>query len=143
MIGLITAIISGICMSLQGVFNTRLSEKIGSWETNTIVQSTGLILTLVILFFFGKGDFKSIRDVNKFYLLGGVLGVVIIFTVMQSISSLGTTVGIGAILVAQIATAAAIDAFGLFGSKKVSFGINEIIGIVLMIAGIVVFKWKF
>ena len=58
MIGLITAIISGISMSLQGVFNTRLSEKIGTWETNTFVQATGLILSLIILFFF--------RDLNSF-----------------------------------------------------------------------------
>lgn len=143
MLGIISAIISGISMSLQGVFNTRLSEKIGSWETNTIVQASGLILTLIILFFFGKGNFKNVKEVNKLYLLGGVLGVIIIFTVMLSIKTLGTTVGIATILVAQLAAAALIDAFGLFGSEKVTFGINEIIGIVVMIAGIIVFKWKF
>ena len=48
-------------MSLQGVFNTRLSDKIGSWETNTIVQASGLILTLIVLFFFGNGNFKEIK----------------------------------------------------------------------------------
>ena len=42
MFGFICAIISSIAMSLQGVFNTRLSEKIGSWETNTLVQASGL-----------------------------------------------------------------------------------------------------
>lgn len=143
MFGFICAIISGIAMSLQGVFNTRLGEKIGSWETNTIVQASGLVITLIILLFFRKGDFRAIRDVNKLYLLGGALGVIIIFTVMMSISSLGTTVGIGTILIAQITAAAIIDAFGLFGSDKITFGANEIIGILLMIAGIVIFKCKF
>ncbi len=38
MLGIILAIISGAAMSIQGVFNTRVSEKIGVWETNTIVQ---------------------------------------------------------------------------------------------------------
>lgn len=143
MFGFICAIISGISMSLQGVFNTKLSEKIGSWETNTIVQASGLIITLVILLFFRKGDFKAIKDVNKFYLLGGALGVVIIFTVMKSISTLGTTVGIGTILIAQITAAALIDAFGLFGNSKITFGNNEIVGIILMIVGIIIFKCKF
>lgn len=143
MFGFICAIISGIAMSLQGVFNTKLSEKIGSWETNTIVQGSGLLITLIILFFFRKGDFKAIRDVNKLYLLGGALGVIIIFTVMKSISSLGTTIGIGTILVAQISAAAIIDAFGLFGNDKIAFGTNKILGIILMIVGIVLFKWKF
>ena len=58
--GFICAIVSGIAMTLQGVFNTRLEGKIGTWETSTIVQGTGLILALIILFFAGKGDFKNI-----------------------------------------------------------------------------------
>ena len=62
---------------------------------------------------------------------------------MKSIGTLGTTIGIGTILVAQLAAAAVINAFGLFGSEKITFGFHEIIGLVLMIAGIVVLKWKF
>lgn len=142
MIGFICAIISGISMTLQGVFNTRLSEKIGSWETNTIVQASGLALTLIILLFFRKGDFRAVKEVNKLYLLGGVLGVIIIYTVMMSIGGLGTTLGIGTILVAQLASAGIIDYFGIFGSEKTSFGMSQIIGIVVMIAGIIIFKWK-
>lgn len=142
MMSIIFAIISGIAMSLQGVFNTRLGEKIGTWETNVLVQASGLVLTLIILFFFGKGDFKAIKDANKLYLLGGVLGVVIIFTVMHSIGTMGATCGIAIILVAQLAAAGIIDAFGLFGTQKVPFSLKEFIGIGIMIAGIVIFKWK-
>ncbi len=143
MIGFIIAIISGISMSLQGIFNTKLGEKLGIWETNVFVQASALLITLIILFFFGDGNFKNIKTANKLYLLGGVLSVVIIFTVIKSISSLGATVGIGTILVAQITTAALIDAFGLFGNEKISFGPSEILGIVIMIAGIILFEWKF
>ena len=49
MIAIITAIISGIAMSVQGVFNTRLGEKIGVWETNVFVQGSALILTLSLI----------------------------------------------------------------------------------------------
>ena len=142
MFGFICAIVSGIAMTLQGVFNTRLEGKIGTWETSTIVQGTGLILALIILFSAGKGDFKNIKDVNKLYLTGGILGVIIIFTVMKSISTLGTTIGIGTILVAQLASAGLIDYFGLFGSERTSFGLSQIIGVIVMIAGIIIFKWK-
>ena len=100
-------------------------------------------MTLIILFFFGNGNFKELKSANKLYLLGGALGVVITFTVILSIKSLGTTVGIGTILIAQLLAAALIDAFGLFGSEKVPFSFHEILGIVIMIAGIVLFKWKF
>ena len=142
MMAIIFAIISGISMTLQGIFNTKLGDKIGVWETNVIVQATGLVLTLIISFFFGKGNYKEIKDVNKLYLLGGVLGVIIIFTVMKSIGGMGATCGIGIILIAQFLSAALIDSFGLFDTQKISFGIKEILGIGMMIVGIVVFKWK-
>ena len=138
MIGIITAIISGIAMSIQGVFNTRLGEKVGVWETTVIVQGIALVCALIISFFFGKGSYGSIKDANKLYLLGGVLGVVITFTVMKSVASMG----LGTILVAQLLSAALIDAFGLFDSEKISFSIHNFIGISLMIIGIVVFQWK-
>lgn len=142
MMAIIYAIISGISMSLQGVFNTRLGEKIGTWETNVLVQASGLVLTLIILMFFGKGNFKNIKDANKLYLLGGIIGVIIIFTVMKSIGSMGATYGIAIILVAQLLSAAAIDAFGLFGSERIPFNAKEFIGVGIMILGILIFKWR-
>lgn len=142
MLGIIYAIVSGISMSLQGVFNTKLGEKIGTWETNVLVQLIGLILTVIITVFAGKGNFKELNNANKLYLLGGVLGVVIIFTVMMSIGSLGTTYAIGVILISQIIAAAIIDYFGLFGTEKLNFTLKDFLGVAIMIIGIIVFKWK-
>lgn len=142
MLGIIASLIAGICMSFQGVFNTRLSEKIGLWETNVIVQSSGLILTIIAVLILGIGGFKNIKNCNKLYLLGGLLGVVIIYTVMQGIKSLGPTCSISIILVAQLTAAAIIDALGLFGSTQVKFGMTKIIGVIVMIVGILIFKYK-
>ncbi|WP_026881996.1 DMT family transporter [Clostridium akagii] len=142
MIGVILSILSGLCMSLQGVFNSRLSEKIGLLETNVFVQGTAFLLSTIILIIAGKHNFKNIKGVNKIYLLGGVLAVIIIYTVMKGISSLGTTYAISTILISQLITAGVIDAFGLFGAKKINFGTNEILGVIIMLTGIVIFKWK-
>ena len=142
MFGFISAIISGIAMSVQGVFNTRVSEKIGDMETNVIVHGSAVIIALILVFFWGKGNFKAIKDVNKLYLLGGALGIVITLTVMLSIKSLGTTIGIGTILISQLAAAAIINAFGLFGSEKISFSLHQFIGLAFMVIGIIILKWK-
>lgn len=142
MLGIICSIIAGISMSIQGVFNTKLGEKIGLWETNLIVQGTGFLLTILIVLIAGKGNFKNIKEANKLYLLGGIIGVVIIYTVMKGIKELGTTCSIGTILVAQLAAAGVIDAFGLFDTKPVSFNLTKIIGIAVMITGIIIFKCK-
>ena len=141
MIGLIAAIISGIAMTIQGVFNTKASEKIGTWEINTLVQGSAFIITLGISLFLAKGDIKAIKDVNKLYLTGGIFSVIIIATVMLSIKNMGTTYAIATILVAQLVAAAIINAFGLFNSEKIIFSTNEIIGVVVMISGILIFKF--
>lgn len=141
MIGIILSVLSGLCMSIQGVFNSRLSDKIGTIETNVFVQGTAFILSVMILIFYHKNNFKNIKDVNFIYLSGGLLAVVITYTVMKGISSLGTTHAISLILLSQLTSAAIIDALGLFGAEKISFGLNEIIGVVMIFAGIIIFKW--
>lgn len=142
MLGIVSSIIAGVCMSFQGVFNTRLGDKIGSWETNVLVQGIGLAVTLIILFMFGNGNFKNIKNSNKLYLLGGVLGVIIIYTVMSGIKSLGPTCSIAIILLSQLTSAALIDAFGLFDTPQVKFGITKLIGVAVMIVGILIFRYK-
>ena len=142
MMGFIFAVLSGAAMSVQGVMNTRLGEKAGLYEANMFVQGTAFLLSLAVMFMFGKGDIRALGDVNKIYLLGGALGLVITVTVMRSVSALSPTLAISAILIAQLLTAALIDAFGLMGSEKAAFGLTKYIGIAMMIGGVLLFKWK-
>lgn len=41
MLGFLSAILAGAAMSVQGVMNTRLGEKVGTLETNAFVQLIG------------------------------------------------------------------------------------------------------
>ena len=66
----------------------------------------------------------------------------ITITVMKSVSSLSPTIAISIILIAQLITAALIDAFGLMGSEKVAFDWTKYVGIALMIGGVLLFKWQ-
>lgn len=142
MFGIICAIISGIAMSVQGVFNTRLGEKIGVWETTLLVQIIALIVSLIAFFFLGDGSYSNLKTANKIYLLGGILGVVITFTVIKSVSSMGPALGIGIILISQLLSAALIDILGLFETVKIKFSLNHLLGIAIMIIGVVIFKWN-
>nr|WP_122013088.1 DMT family transporter [Maliibacterium massiliense] len=142
MLGVIMSIIAGAAMSVQGVMNTRLGDKIGLYESNAFVQGTAFVLSLIAMFILGRGNFRAIGEVNKLYLLGGVLGIIITITVMVGIKNLSPTVAISIILIAQLLVAAIIDAFGLMGAEKVVFDWKKYVGLALMIAGVVVFKLK-
>ncbi|MGL4450429.1 MAG: DMT family transporter [Sarcina sp.] len=142
MFGIIFSIIAGITMTLQGIFNTRASEKIGLWEINLIVQGSAFFFTLIAFFLFKDGQISNIKSLNKLYLLGGFLGTIIIYTVMKGIGNLGPTFSISIILVSQLFSAAIIDTFGLFGSTKITLSWNTYLGMALMILGIILFKFK-
>lgn len=140
--GFIFSIIAGAAMSIQGVMNTRLSDKIGLYESNAFVQGTAFLFSVIALLFLRKGDFSQITQVNKFYLLGGLLGLVITITVMLGVGKLSPTVAISTILISQLFVAALIDAFGLMGSEKIAFGWNKYVGLALLVGGMILFKMK-
>ena len=140
--GFIWSAVAGAAMSVQGVMNTRLGEKIGIYESNAFVQGTAFILSLLAVWILGKGSFRELAGVNKLYLLGGVLGLVITVTVMLGIGKLSPTVAISTILISQLFVAALIDAFGWLGSEQVAFGWNKYVGLAVMIGGVLLFKWR-
>jgi len=142
LIGFLFSIIAGISMSVQGVFNTRLSEKIGTWQTNVFVQGTAFILALFVLIILKGGDFNNIKHVNKLYLTGGAFAVIITFTVMEGMKLIGITTAVSTILVAQIVAAALIDCSGIFGCAPLKFDVTKVVGLITMIAGIIIFKYK-
>ncbi len=140
--GFIWSAVAGAAMSVQGVMNTRLGEKIGIYESNAFVQGTAFILSLLTVWILGKGSFRDIAGVNKLYLFGGVLGLVITVTVMLGIGKLSPTVAISTILISQLFVAAIIDAFGWLGSEQMAFGWNKYVGLAVMIGGVLLFKWR-
>lgn len=140
--GIIFSIMAGIFISFQGVFNTRVSDKIGLWETNTIVMGTGLLVAAILMLLFGKGNFESFGEVNKLYLTGGTLGVFIVFSVMQGISLLGATYSIAIVIIVQLIMATIIDCFGLFGNPQIAFHFTKPLGVAIMIFGLIIFKLK-
>ena len=142
MIGILMSVLAGAAMSVQGVRNTSLSQKIGLFEANTIVQGTAFLLGVLAMFLFGKGNLRELTNTPKLYWLGGVLGIVITVTVMLSIKDLSPTQAISIILISQLLVAAVIDAFGWFGSEQVPFTWNKYVGLILMIAGVILFKWQ-
>ena len=142
MFGLIMSIIAGAAMSVQGVLNTRLSSKIGLFESNVFVQGIAFLIGLFVMWIFGKGNFRELVNTPKVYWLGGLLGMVITVTVMLSIKGLSPTYAISVILISQLLVAALIDAFGWFESEKVPFTWSKYLGLFLMISGVVLFQWQ-
>ena len=140
LISTLFCIIAGATMSLQGVINTRLSDKAGLYEANIFVQGTAFLFSLLALLFLGSGQLSALFSVKRVYLLGGLLGLIITITVMLGFKSLSPTIAVALILIAQLIVAALIDHFGWFGTDKTPFHWTKLLGVALMIIGIIIFK---
>ncbi len=140
--GIITAIISGALMSLQGVFNEGVTKQTSIWVSASFVQLTAFLVCILAWFFTGRdGSFASLFSIqNKYMLLGGVMGALITYTVIRSMTALGPAEAVMIIVTAQVLVAYLIELFGLFGVEKVDFQWSKLVGILLAVGGIILFK---
>lgn len=143
MIGFFIALISGVLMSIQGVFNTKVTEGSSVWATNVFVQFTAFVVCLTIWFFADRTSFKEVIAITpKYYLLGGAIGVFITLTVIKSMEALGPAKAVMLIVIAQLIAAYLIELLGLFGIEKQPFSWRKVIGALVAICGFVLFKIK-
>ncbi len=139
--GIIIALISGLLMSVQGVFNTGVTKETGIWVCNCFVQFTALITGLVMWYFTDRQSFMSLSKVTpKYVLVGGIIGTAITYTVIKSMDALGPARAVMIIVISQVTVAYLIELMGLFGVDKVEFQFRKLIGVALAIGGIILFK---
>ena len=139
--GIILALIAGLVMALQGIFNTRLMEVSSTWAANMVTHAMGLVVCVLIWLLSGRTDIRPIfTDARKVYLLSGILGTVIVYAVIKSIDRLGPCYAVMLFLTAQLITAYLIELFGLFGTEAVSFEWKKLLAMVAIVFGIILFK---
>ena len=143
MIGILTALLSGALMSVQGVFNTQVTKATSLWVSTSFVQFTALLVCLVIWYFADGKSFMTLTQVpDKWTLLGGVIGAFITVTVIKSMNSLGPAKAAMLIVISQLGVAYFIELMGIFGVEKADFQWRKLLGMLICIAGVVIFKWK-
>ena len=143
MVGFFIALLSGALMSIQGVFNTKVTETTGLWVSNGWVQLTAFLVCVIGWVIMGRDDILTIGKVEpKYVLLGGVIGAGITLTVIKSMDALGPAKAALLIVIAQLIVAYLIELFGLFGVDKEPLSWRKIGGLVLALIGISIFQWK-
>ncbi|QOV18350.1 DMT family transporter [Blautia liquoris] len=143
MMGILTALISGALMSIQGVFNTDVMKQTSLWVSTGWVQISAFLVCALAWLFTGRDNVGALIQVDhKYALLGGVIGAFITITVMKSMDKLGPSKAVMLIVISQLIVAYLIELLGIFGVEKQPFEWRKVIGMVVAIAGVVIFKWE-
>lgn len=141
--GVMTALLSGALMSIQGVFNTEVTKQTSLWVSTGWVQLSAFLVCAAAWLMTGRQNVSALWQVeNKYTLLGGVIGAFITVTVIQSMGKLGPARAAMLIVVAQLLVAYVIELFGIFGVEKAVFQWRKVIGMAVAILGIILFKWE-
>lgn len=141
--GFFAALISGALMSIQGVFNTEVTRQSSLWVSTGWVQLSVFAVCVLAWLFTGRQSIAALWQIeNKYVLLGGVIGAFITITVIQSMGALGPAKAAMLIVISQLIVAYLIELLGIFGVAKEPFEWRKILGMLIAIVGIVIFKWQ-
>ena len=141
--GFFAALISGALMSIQGVFNTEVTRQSSLWVSTGWVQLSAFAVCVLAWLFTGRQSIAALWQIeNKYVLLGGVIGAFITITVIQSMGALGPAKAAMLIVISQLIVAYLIELLGIFGVDKEPFEWRKILGMLIAIVWIVIFKWQ-
>jgi transporter family-2 protein len=133
----VLAVAAGLAGSIQVALMSRLGERIGVLEAlafSTVLTAGAAVVILVLAHQSLDGFTRAVHQ-PWWMLLGGLMGLLIVFTVTYAGPRIGVAATVGILIAGQLAMGAAIDRWGLFGSDRIALHWPRVLGIGLLAAG--------
>jgi bacterial/archaeal transporter family-2 protein len=128
---------AGLAGSIQVAVMSRLGERVGVLEAigfatvfTAVVATAGLLVVRHSI----DGYERALHQ-PWWMLTGGVLGLLIVFTITYAGPRIGVAATVGVMIAGQLVMGAAIDRWGLFGSERITLHWPRLAGIVLLAVG--------
>jgi bacterial/archaeal transporter family-2 protein len=115
----------------------RLGERVGSLEALTTAALIGGLLAFAVLLLVRQslaGVTEALTG-PKWLLLGGFMGVFIVFAVTYAGPRIGVVATTATLIAAQFAVASMIDRLGWFGVERIALTWTRVLGISLLFVG--------
>ena len=131
------AFAAGLAGAVQIAVQGRLGDRVGSLEALTTAAVVGGLLAIAVLLLVRRsvGGVGEAFAGPKWQLLGGVMGVFIVFAVTYAGPRIGVVATTAFLIAAQFALAAIIDRLGWFGVDRIAVSWPRVVGISLLVVG--------
>jgi transporter family-2 protein len=131
------AVAAGLAGSIQVALMSRLGERIGVLEALAFstALTAGAAVVILVLARQSLAGFERAVHQPWWMLLGGLMGLLIVFTVTYAGPRIGVAATVGILIAGQLAMGAAIDRWGLLGSDRIALHWPRVLGIALLAAG--------
>jgi bacterial/archaeal transporter family-2 protein len=130
----------GIAFAVQTSINATLARGIGSPVLATLI-SFGVGFAALMALSVATGQFQHVSGAGIralpvwVWLSGGLLGASIVFGSVFLVPKIGVAALAAFVIAGQLAAAAVIDHFGLFGVPVHEIGLLRVTGLVMLFAG--------
>ncbi len=133
---------AGSMAALQAPMNAALGRDLGSATgAATISFGVGFLALLAMTMMLGEGENLSrALVVNRWLLIGGVLGAFYVWAILWSVPVLGVVTAVSAMILGQLLVATLLDATGAFGQPIHNISLSRVTGIILVGLGLVLTK---
>jgi transporter family-2 protein len=133
---IVSAIMSGIAITVQGQFMGLLDRALGTLTGVFITYvGGGLTITLLLIAFRG-GNLKNWQGIPWYAFSSGILGLIIVGSIGYVVPRLGLAKGFTLIVASQFLIASLIDHFGFFGAAVRPMEMTRSLGLCLMLLGV-------
>ncbi|HKI92189.1 MAG TPA: DMT family transporter [Gaiellaceae bacterium] len=131
------AVAAGLAGSIQVALMSRLGERIGVMEALGFSALLTAALAAVALAIARRSFAGYERALHQpwWMLMGGVMGLLIVFTVTYAGPRIGVAATVGILIAGQLVMGAAIDRWGLFRSERIPLHWPRLVGIALLAVG--------
>jgi transporter family-2 protein len=128
---------AGLAGSIQVALMSRLGERVGVLQALAFSAALTGILAFVVLLVARRSlaGYSAALHQPWWMLLGGVAGLLIVFTVTYAGPRIGVAATVGILIAGQLAMGAAIDRWGLFRSERIPLHWPRLLGIGLLAIG--------
>ncbi|HXG76065.1 MAG TPA: DMT family transporter [Gaiellaceae bacterium] len=133
----VLAFAAGLGGAVQIAVQGRLGERVGSVEALATAALVGGVVALVVLLAVRRslGGIAEAAAGPKWQLLGGLMGVFIVFAITVAGPRIGVVATTAILIAAQFGLAAMIDKYGWFGVERVAVGWTRLLGVALLVVG--------
>ncbi|RRJ65644.1 DMT family transporter [Paenibacillus oralis] len=139
-LGILLALIAGALVGMQNIFNNKVNEHTGTWTTTTLVLGLGFAASFVIGFLFEGKNMFALHDMQPWFYFSGLIGVGVVTCMVQGVKRLGPTYAVAIVMTSELGFALLFDSMGWLGLQKVPFTPKQLIGVLVIVGGIFVYK---
>lgn len=139
------ALLTGAGVALQSVINARLRLLLGGpfWAAaGQFIVGLIFLLAMALLTRQPAPVTARIPGSPLWIWAGGLFGATFILVNIMLTPKLGATLTLAMMIVGQLTTALIVDHYGLFGGTVVRLSFARIAGVLLLLIGVSLIRWK-